>query len=316
MTWAKNMNMGNKEIKTWCNHRGETLDSVDNFDVIECEICGFKHIIPLPSVEEMEKAYKNEYYVNQKPLYLKQAKEDLDWFNLVHGERYDFFEKHLSSDRRRILDIGSGPGFFLQYGKARGWDVLGIEPSSQAAAYSRSLGLEIVEDFLTKQTPEKLGLFDVIHMNEVLEHIINPSEMLQIVRKLLKPGGLLFVLVPNEYNPFQYALRTVCGFEPWWVKPPHHINYFDLNSLSNLLSSNGFEIMQKESNFPIDMFLLMGDNYVGNDDLGRKCHAKRKLFEENLSKAGLSNVKQAMYRALAAEGLGREAIVFARVLNE
>ena len=285
------------ESRQWEHHSGPVLDSVKGFDVIECEMCGFKHIVPIPTPEELEAVYRQEYYSAEKPQYLERHREDLDWWNLVYSERYDTFEQLLPPHRRRILDVGSGPGYFLLYGKQRGWQTLGIEPSAQAAAHSRELGLEIGEDFLNEETVSQLGAFDVVHMSEVLEHIPDPSGMLQLVRRLLNPDGLICVVVPNDYNSFQHALRTVCNFKPWWVAPPHHINYFDFDSLSQLLSASGFDVLLHEATFPIDMFLLMGDNYVGNDALGRQCHGKRVALERNLAAAGLTHVKRQLYRA-------------------
>ena len=297
------------DIRQWNDHKGVVLDSVNGFDVIECGTCGFKHIVPIPSAEELEAVYQHEYYAKEKRLYLQRHREDLGWWNLVYGERYDTFEELLPADRRRILDIGSGPGFFLLHGKQRGWQTLGIEPSVQAAAHSRELGLEIVEDFLTEETADQLGTFDVVHMSELLEHIADPRRMLVLASRLLNSGGLICIVAPNDYNPFQYALRTVCKYKPWWVAPPHHINYFDFESLAGLLESSGFEVVLREATFPIDIFLLMGDNYVGNDELGRQCHAKRKRLESNLARANLTHLKRRMYEILASVGIGREAQV-------
>ncbi len=298
-----------EDIKTWQEHKGTVLDSINGYDVIECAVCRFKHIIPIPDAEQLKTVYEEEYYSVEKPLYFKRTKEDLEWWNLLYGDLFDSFEEHLPQDQRRILDVGSGPGYFLLFGRQRGWQTKGIEPSRQAAAHSRDLGLDIVENFLDAQVAETLGSFDVVYMHEVLEHIPHPQEMLSLAFNLLKPGGLLCVVVPNDYNPFQYALRTVCGHKPWWVAPPHHINYFDFDSLSQLFSESGFDVVMREATFPIDMFLLMGDNYVGNDKLGRECHAKRKLFELNIAKAGISHIKRNQYRALANIGIGREVIL-------
>jgi SAM-dependent methyltransferase len=305
----KDIEKSNSKTKAWNGHEGRIFDTVNGFDVIECGACGFKHIVPVPTAEEMEEIYREEYYSKEKPLYLERVEEDRDWWNMVYGERYDCFEEKLPSGSRRILDIGSGPGLFLLHGKQRGWQTLGVEPSSQAAAYSRDLGLEIVESLLDGRTAKKIGAFDVVYMHEVLEHIPDPSGMLRLAGGLLNPGGLLCVVVPNDYNPFQYALVTSCGYEPWWVAPPHHINYFDLDSLSRLLASSGFEVMSSEATFPIDIFLLMGDDYVGKDDVGRRCHERRKRFEHNMAKAGLSGLKRTLYKALGEHGIGREVMV-------
>jgi SAM-dependent methyltransferase len=148
-------------------------------------------------------------------------------------------------------------------------------------------------------------------MNEVLEHVPDPRAVLAVVDALLEPGGLVALMVPNDYSPFQRALRDACGFDPWWVAPPHHVNYFDVESIQRLLAER-FEVASVETSFPIDLFLLMGDNYVGDDDLGRACHAKRKTFETNLARAGLTPLKIEIYRALAKLGVGRDVFVVAR----
>jgi SAM-dependent methyltransferase len=66
---------------------------------------------------------------------------------LVHRHQYTRSRLTVPASRQRVLNIGSGPGFFLTHGKSRGWSGVGIEPSKQAGAYSRDMGLEIVEDF-------------------------------------------------------------------------------------------------------------------------------------------------------------------------
>lgn len=295
--------------RKWEKHHGEEVDKKNRYHVLECQPCGFKHIIPIPDSNKLKQIYKKEYYSIEKPEYFKRSKEDLEWWNLVYSDRYDFFEKTLSVKKRRILDVGSGPGYFLLHGKDRNWNTLGIEPSPQAVSHSQNLGLEIVEGFLNKETAKKLGKFDVVHLSDVLEHIPDPKSLLLQAKSLLNPGGLLCVVVPNDYNPFQGALRTACAYKPWWVAPPHHINYFDFNSLSRLLKKVGVNILHKESTFPIDLFLLMGDNYIKNDSLGRKCHAKRKQFELNMKKAGLNHLKTDLYQAFSNLGLGREVLI-------
>jgi len=300
------------ERSAWQGHAGVALDTVNGFTVIDCDACRFKHIVPIPTPAELDEVYGHEYYSTEKPLYIQWHIEDREWANLVYSERYDLFERLLDSRRRRLLDVGSGPGFFLLHGVERGtWTVRGLEPSSQAAAYSRGLGLEITQAFLNDQTAATLGRFDVVHMNEVLEHVPDPRQVLRAVDGLLEPGGLVALMVPNDYNPFQDALRQACGFTPWWVAPPHHINYFDVDTIQRLLNER-FEVVSVETSFPIDMFLLMGDNYIGDDDLGRACHAKRKAFELNLARAGKSALKREIYKNLARLGVGRDVFVVAR----
>jgi SAM-dependent methyltransferase len=297
-------------IKKWQGHKGEALDTKYSFDVIDCEKCAYKHIVPIPKDEELIKVYEDEYYSESKPLYIERMKEDLEWWNLSYDDRYDSFEELLEKDRRTILDIGSGPGLFLNRGKERGWEVTGVEPSKLAFEYSsKKLGLNIYNMFLDEETKKDIDLFDVIHMSEVLEHIPKPKGLLNIAYEKLTPGGLICVVVPNDYNPFQIVLQDACEYDPWWVTPPHHVNYFNFYSLKLLLEKVGFSVVLKESTFPIDMFLLMGKNYVGNDSLGRECHQMRKNLELNLNRAGNNHLKRNLYKLMAKSGLGREIIM-------
>lgn len=298
--------MTKKNMRSWENHLGEHHVSKNGFDIISCEICRFKHAIPIPTEVELKKFYEHHFYTEEKPLYFKRYEEDLEWWNLTYQERYDIFEKILPTNRRRILDIGSGPGYFLLQGKKRGWETLGVEPSQAAALYSGALGITVVNSPFSDEIAKILGTFDVINLGEVLEHVPNPEKTLKIAYSLLSPEGLLCVIVPNDYNPFQTALTKTGEFQPWWVGPPQHLNYFNFDTLADLFDRCEFDEVARESTFPIEMFLLMGDNYIDNDDLGRSCHHKRKTLEKNLSKAGMTDLKQALYKTFSKLGIGRE----------
>lgn len=67
------------EKKEWQGHRGQVLDSVRGFEVLECEPCGFKHIVPIPTPEELDAVCSQEYYSIEKPLYVERQREDLAW---------------------------------------------------------------------------------------------------------------------------------------------------------------------------------------------------------------------------------------------
>jgi SAM-dependent methyltransferase len=298
-------------VKSWQEHHGLILDAVGGFDVIECETCRFKHIVPIPTPRELDGLYRHAYYATEKPQYLERAREDATWWDSVYLDRYDTLEELLPPTRRRLLEVGSGPGSFMTHGNRRGWMTLGVEPSHQAAEYSRSLGLEVVEEFLTPENARQLGTFDAIHANEVFEHLPDPREMTGLLGDLLAPGGVLCVCVPNDYSPIQETLRDACGYSPWWVAPPHHINFFDFDSLERLLTSAGLRVALRESTFPIDFFLLMGENYIDNDELGRRCHTLRKTLELNLAAGGRNDLKRRLYQSFAELGIGREVVMYA-----
>jgi 2-polyprenyl-3-methyl-5-hydroxy-6-metoxy-1,4-benzoquinol methylase len=298
-------------------HRGEVLLEKDGFKVIACEACGFRHVTPLPTEAELAEVYRHDYYSLEKPLYLERAREDKLWWDRLHDGRMARVEELCESAGRRLLDVGSGPGLLLERAAARGWEVLGIEPSRQAAAHARSLGVEICEEFLDDDLAQELltretAGFDCIHAAEVLEHLPDARAMVRRMVGMLRPGGVLALSVPNDFNPIQDALVEVRDFQPWWVAPPHHLNYFDFDSLEGLLASEGLEPVRRETTFPIDLFLLMGEDYTTDDSLGRACHRRRMEMESALHESGRGGLLQDLYDSFAALGIGRHAIVYAR----
>ena len=270
------------------------------------------HVVPLPSEDELAEEYRHEYYAREKPLYIERYREDLEWWTMVYVERLETFERLVGPGRRKLLEIGSGPGFFLQAGKERGWDVLGVEPAVKAWEHAQSLGLEVLNDVFDDEVRCRLPLFDGVHLSAVLEHVPNPAQMLRAIGDTLNPGGVLCVVVPNDFSEFQRASRETEGLRPWWIAPPHHLNYFNFDSLEALVERMGFTVEVRDTTFPIDMFLLMGEDYVDNDEVGRSCHRRRMRFETNLQRAGLVELKQRFYRACAGLGIGREIVLFAR----
>lgn len=295
--------MKNKE------HKGRVLDVKNNYEVIDCISCGFKHVTPIPSDKELEEFYGKEFYSHVKPKYFSDYEEDLDWWMATYRNHYALLSGHTSG--RRLLDIGSGPGYFLKCGKDLGWEVLGFEPSKDAAEYSRKLGVEVVNDFFSESAIEKYGKFDVIYMKTVIEHVPHPEELLRAAKKALVPGGLLCIISPNDYNPLQNILRENLNFDPWWVSPPQHLNYFDFKSISETLIKQGLKIVDSFGNFPMEFFLLSGINYIGDAKVGRGCQLRRKTFESNMY-ANNPQLLNDIYRSFGAKGIGREFIIIAK----
>ena len=296
-------------------HFGKIVAQKNGFDIISCKNCGFKHIYPIPSIEELEYIYKHEYYSKDKPTYINENTEDKKWWQLTYQRRFDVFKKYLiTNNSKKLLDIGSGPGLFLEVGSKNNWEVIGVEPNEIAAKYCINKGLNVINSMYDSKLSKKLSKVDLINLSLVLEHISNPIEFLKLTYNQLKKGGLICIVVPNDFNPIQLIAKKLLNGNDWWVAPPHHINYFDFNSLSKLLKNAGFSIMHKESTFPIDFFLLMGDDYINNPTTGKICHSKRKKFEENIMHENNSELLTKIYNKFSNLGIGREIVLIAKKL--
>jgi SAM-dependent methyltransferase len=290
-------------------HHGPVIVTVDGYDVIDCRLCGFRHIDPLFTDEELKKFYDGEFYEKERPDYFDRMEADKEWWMLRYHYYFEMLEAHAPG--RRILDIGSGPGYFLEAGRERGWQVLGFEPSRIAADYTRARGLAVVQDFFSAAKANTRGPFDAISLSMVLEHVRDPIGLIEEARSLLVPGGLLLLISPNDFNPLQMTLWKELGFQPWWVNPKHHLNYFDSVSANAFLTARGFETVHLETSYPLENFLLSGRNYVGDPALGRQCHSERKAFEVALFRHDRARIR-ALAASWAAQGIGREFILLGK----
>ena len=290
-------------------HDGPVIVLVDGYKVIDCAACGFRHIDPLFSDEELKKFYNGEFYEKERSDYFSHAEEDKEWWMLRYHHYYETLEAHTSG--RRLLDIGSGPGYFLEAGRERGWEVLGFEPSRVAAEYTAARGIPVVNDYFSVGKAKDHGVFDVICLNLVLEHLRDPIGLIEEAGRMLAKGGLLFVISPNDFNPLQMQLWRHHGYKPWWVVPKHHLNYFDVDSARRFFTARGFETLHQETSYPLEMFLLSGRNYVGNAALGRQCHNERKAFETAMFRHDKS-LMRALAKSWNEQGIGREFVILGR----
>ena len=295
------------------DHSGPVLiDDGKGHSIIDCSRCGFAHFWPKPSAEELAKYYSESFYETHAPpdWYEKEAAEEPYW-SIEHSDRLTTFARILSNPRGKLLDVGSGGGWLLSYAAERGWDVLGIEPSQHMWELSSKRVPVVLGTFPDVDLRDKAP-FDAVHLKLVLEHVVEPEAFLGAVHEILKPGGVVCAQVPNDFNTLQAAARAALNKPAWWVVYPVHINYFNFDSLERLLRRTGFEPLAREATYPMEWFLLQGIDYIGRDDVGRECHRQRMNFEASLEQSGLSSFRRAFGSWLANQGLGREAVVFAR----
>lgn len=76
-------------------HHGECLAHVNGHDVVACHPCGFRHVLPLPDPAAMEREYRENYYVEEKPDFLSRVAADQDWAILAQSDRLEIFERLL-----------------------------------------------------------------------------------------------------------------------------------------------------------------------------------------------------------------------------
>ncbi len=191
---------------------------LDDIDYVNCG-CGMVFQPMYMKPEQLIKYYKGTYRLSVDT-HDNTVTEHNIWNERNRGKRQANFINGVTP--KRHLDIGSSTGIFLKMIKEKyGCESLGVEPGDLFREYSIKSGINTVADI-----SEVDGKFDFISMSHVLEHLINPLEMLKTVRGLLEDDGQLFVEVPQMSPSFAHPLM-----------------FFDL-SLKKMLSKAGFKVME------------------------------------------------------------------------
>lgn len=210
-------------------------------EIWRCNKCGliFPDPMPIP-VNGLGQHYDmdaDEYFQGHD----KQAKIDAA-VDLVRKA------EELFGRKGKLLDVGVGRGEILIAAKGEGWEVEGVEPSETFADYAeKRTGAKIWRQPIEEaDIPE--GEFDVVILAAVLEHLYNPNEIMAKIARVLRPGGLLYLDVPNERGLFfrMGNLYQKLRGRDWCVNlsptfPPFHIFGFSPVSLRKLLNKHSLE---------------------------------------------------------------------------
>jgi 2-polyprenyl-3-methyl-5-hydroxy-6-metoxy-1,4-benzoquinol methylase len=204
----------------------------DGFNIVKCKNCSMVYVNPRLKSEKLSDLY-NENVISPYHYYLETKNEDERTFE----ERINLIEKH--SKPGKLLDVGCSIGTFSIVARNQGWEVFGVDINTQSVNYCReNLKLDVkAGDFEKLDFPE--GFFDVIIMNDFLEHVNSPSKALKKANSFLKKGGLIFIVTPKIDS-----LMAKISKDKWLhLKPNEHIFYFSAKTMDSILKKTGFDVI-------------------------------------------------------------------------
>jgi len=211
----------------------------DRFRLARCAGCGVYTLVPMPTPGQLSRYYAEEYYGATRRKFVGPLADLVEWFQ---QGRARMVSARLAPDAR-VLDVGCGNGGFLLGMKARGFRAEGTEWTPESARrIPAEAGIPVhVGDLLEIDLAE--GSFDAITLWHVFEHLAQPAETLEKIHRLLKPGGLLFLSMPNHES--WQAERH--GRHWFHLDPPRHLHGFGVRSLEGLLSSREFSVLHRHT---------------------------------------------------------------------
>lgn len=299
-------------------HKFSNFYEVKGKKVIECTECGFFHLYPLPTEVELETFYKELYWQSEANKNSKTEIRGVDSYMCgeevleikEYKEIYDSVEKLLgkTGEAKRMLDVGCGPSSLLSFFKLKNYEVFFIEPSEESVEIQKKRGIEGLLTGFENVDFNSLGQFDFINISFVLEHLRNPIELIQNLKKCLKPNGVLRIAVPNDFSKSHKTYMDKYEGSPEWVCYPDHINYFNFNSLKKTMENNKYKELYRSTSFPLDLLLIQGYDFYKNPKLAEDISDMVKRFEEGFSED--ESLLSQYYESLANLGLGRRVIMY------
>jgi SAM-dependent methyltransferase len=244
--------------------RDEFFGSPGEFTLVRCDRCDLVYLNPRPMPARLAAYYPASYYAFHAPAGLPSVASGSDFWarRFLAGRGYGPGGRSwvagvlaagygaLRADRVRVgfhpvpvwkpggrlLEVGSGAGFYLAEMKKLGWQVAGVEISPQACGAAReAYGLDIHCGTLA-DAPFPEGTFDVVAMFETLEHLPDPIFALRRAHALTAPGGVLIGSVPN----FRALYARWFGPAYYPLELPRHLYHYSAASLRRMLSAAGY----------------------------------------------------------------------------
>lgn len=246
-------------------------------DIVQCRSCGMVSSTPTVENEEIIDSY--EQVVDEDYLTEEEGRRELFTWVL---ERVGGYYR----PGKKLLEIGSNVGLFLDVATKLGWDASGIEPSKWAVETGRErFGVELNQGTIEElDVPD--GSVDVVASLDVLEHIANPLEALRKIRPMLNEDGLL-VLATVDLSSLHAKLRK--GEWPWFIRP--HLHYFTPETLHAHLHVAGFDMLEWQvvpRSFKLSYIAQRGGENLGA--LGKAIAAASKVADPQVPVGWLGDI--------------------------
>jgi 2-polyprenyl-3-methyl-5-hydroxy-6-metoxy-1,4-benzoquinol methylase len=230
--------------------------------VHRCGGCAFEYIAPRPTPQETASFYDIDGYYTQGGYtervvaqgFLSRLRNHLAWRFDRSDDLIDVITRRLPQGAS-IVDIGSGDGAQMALLAPRGFRMTGVERDTKSVSLQgeHTQVFEGSAESLPAQLPR--GSFDGVMFKQVLEHLVDPVSALRNAAQLLKPGGVMFVEVPNNES----AIAQQSGLSWEHMDVPRHINFFTPQTLQATAAAAGLAV---EGSFFNEYCRYFADGYI------------------------------------------------------
>ena len=221
------------------------LNLDERFGVSRCHSCDLLFLSPRLGEDTMHEIFHGKVVDGLEDYTAKPA----GYGQVTEGRRVLFKDRikqvtasYFNGNFGAVLDIGASSGVFLEEAEKQGWQAYGVEPSTAGTEALVQKGLQAKQAF-AENLPFEDNHFDWVHSNHVFEHLADPLAAAKEAYRVLKPGGLVFIEVPNQFDNIQFFRHSLMGKIPVRernIRSIHHLFFFSRKTLRLLLQKAGF----------------------------------------------------------------------------
>jgi SAM-dependent methyltransferase len=220
-----------------CDSRSSAFErTVTGYALERCLACDLVFVNPQPLPADVKALYLRKTADFQADFYCRTVSPA----QIFEYDRILRDLRALAPTARRLLDLGCAAGYFMQRAGAAGFEPHGVDLATWVETIAVKRGVANVRATSLQDARFPHACFDTVHSSQVFEHLPRPHDELREIKRILRPGGLLYLNVPN-YR----CLSILLGRDDFELNtPPEHLTYFTPRTLSRLLSRAGFEVIR------------------------------------------------------------------------
>lgn len=227
--------LSNRNCPSCDSNENELEIEKDHLKIVKCKNCSTVFVNPIFSEEHYRKTYESEDY--------KKI------FKAMHEDSHEYRKERFGKERVAImkewfpgkenlsfLDIGCASGFIVEAAQDAGMDAWGVDFSPNVVEFGKKRGLNLMVGGLEVVPTEKK--FDVIALFDVLEHVVNPKELILECEQRLNEGGIIFLYLPN----YASAIINLLGKDAHIIWPTEHLTYWTPETIVDFFDHVGMKV--------------------------------------------------------------------------
>lgn len=205
-----------------------------------CDSCGLEWKENIPSQRVLNKIYEHGYFHQEADMGLERGYADYEMFENMYLKYFKTMIKRVNKlgiKRKTLVDIGCGPGVFLDIAKKNGYKPLGVDVSSEVMhMVKHKYNIKVLQgEFHDVKLPQ--NNLNIVTAFQTIEHVRNPLKLLQAIKSKLSDGGYVVMTTLNRDSIW----RNILGRKWFSYLHNEHLHYWSEESLMRVFKRAGFE---------------------------------------------------------------------------